>query len=332
MKLKQTKTKKVIGIAFSDLHLHIYQRFNKDNHRTLNHFDILFQVKKLCNQYGCPAFFNGDLYHLPEYISQELLYLSINKFKELDDGTWEMYSISGNHDNVNINTLEKPSINFITTFAQVFNFIKLTDKVTTTLKVNGIKFNVLGLNYLDHNIGLNQFLKDYETKLPTILQLHTDYPGAKDTDGSEVGSVENLNINLLNKFRLTIIGHIHKPQRFSKKVYMVGAPLQQRRTDRDCHELGYMIIYEDFSVKYKTFKKQYPKFIDITSETDVTDDINYYTVINKPLELAENDTKNHEITTGISKIKLVKRYLKTQGIKDSEKKDLLIKILKDSEQ
>ena len=36
-------------------------------------------------------------------------------------------------------------------------------------------------------------LKD---KYKHILLLHTDYPGAKDTDGSEVGTAENLNINL----------------------------------------------------------------------------------------------------------------------------------------
>ena len=32
--------------------------------------------------------------------------------------------------------------------------------------------------------------------------LHTDYPGAKDTDDREIDSVENLNINILNRFDL----------------------------------------------------------------------------------------------------------------------------------
>ena len=47
--------------------------------------------------------------------------------------------------------------------------------------------------------------------------LHTDYPGARDTDGREIGSVENLNVNTLNKFDLVLCGHIHKPLKIIKE-------------------------------------------------------------------------------------------------------------------
>lgn len=163
---------------------------------------------------------------------------------------------------------------------------------------------------------------------PTILLLHTDYPGAKDTDNTEVGTVENLNVNLLTKFKLVLIGHIHKPQRLGKKVYMVGAPLQQRRTDRNC-KLGYWKIYEDFSMEFKPFKG-FPKFVDVSSEDEIMDDGNYYTVIASKSKVMEvEDTP--QITGELSKKSMVRRYMKAKGIKDKEKKTTLLKVIKEAE-
>ena len=48
---------------------------------------------------------------------------------------------------------------------------------------------------------------------------------------------------------------------------MIGAPLQQRRTDRDC-DLGYWLIFDDLSMRFVVVEK-YPKFIDVTDENDI---------------------------------------------------------------
>lgn len=159
--------------------------------------------------------------------------------------------------------------------------------------------------------------------------LHTDYPGAKDCDGRIVDSVENLNLNILNRFDLVICGHIHKPQRLSKKVYMIGAPLQQRRTDKNT-KLGYWKIYEDLSMKFVELKG-FPKFIDVESEEDIKDDGNYYTVVPKQ-KTSEQVSTNHKITKQLTKTKLAKRYLKEKGIKDEKKQNLLIRTLKRTEE
>ena len=63
---------KVIGIAFSDLHLGEYPKFNEENKRTLSIFRVLYLIKDLCIKYKCPAFFSGDFMHRPEYISTSL--------------------------------------------------------------------------------------------------------------------------------------------------------------------------------------------------------------------------------------------------------------------
>ena len=91
------------------------------------------------------------------------------------------------------------------------------------------------------------------------------------------------------------------------------------------------VIYDDFSIEWKKFKKSYPRFIDVSSDQDMKDDGNYYTLIEKSLENIEKIETNHGIEKGLSKTKLVKKYLKHRGIDDPDKKKILIKVLKESE-
>lgn len=64
---------------------------------------------------------------------------------------------------------------------------------------------------------------------------------------------------------------------------MIGAPNQQRRTDKNC-KLGYWKIYEDLSMEFVPLKG-FPKFKDVESEEDIKDDGNYYTIIPQKLVL-----------------------------------------------
>ena len=75
--------------------------------------------------------------------------------------------------------------------------------------------------------------------------------------------------------------------------------------------------------------KQFPKFIDVESEDEIKDDGNYYTVLPKKTSNLVNT--NHKITKQLSKKALAKRYLKEKGIKEEEKKNLLIDVLKKAE-
>lgn len=319
---------KVIGIAFSDLHLGEYSKFNEDNKRTLNIFRVLYLIKDLCLKYKCPAFFCGDFMHRPEHISTSLDELIIEKFQELNRcEEFNIYGISGNHDLQKSNSEESRSPSHWANLCNRYTFLHNLD--FSYHEFEG--FRVVGIPYIDHNRGLDGLIKGNlkEAMLKqTILLLHTDYPGAKDTDNSEVGTVENLNVNLLSKFKLVLIGHIHKPQRLGKKIYMVGAPLQHRRTDRNC-KLGYWKIYEDFSMEFKPFKG-FPKFVDVPTEDEVKDDGNYYTVIpSKSGPVALEDTPR--ITRELSKKSLVRKYMRARGIKDKSRKSVLLRIIKEAE-
>lgn len=314
--------KKAIAIAFSDIHINLWSRFNEGNKRTLLQIEILSMIREAMEEHKVgSALFTGDFFHKPENIDSEIFDLVTQKrFSDVFE-LYECYGISGNHDFKYSNRVTKRSPSLLNSLSKFTQWLTCVDFKSVNIGVAYIH----GVPYLDRNVGLNEWVANIKlsTKLPNILMLHTDYPGAKDNDGTEVGSVENLNTNLLNKFDLVIIGHIHKPQRLSKKVYMVGATHQQRRTDRGC-ELGYMVIYNDMSVKHISLSDRLPKFIDVETPEEVLDDGNYYTVIGKKLE--EKVTENN-INIGLSRKAIVRRYLRANGIKDSDKKKLLINTL-----
>jgi DNA repair exonuclease SbcCD nuclease subunit len=319
-------SKEVIAIAFSDLHINLWAKFNENNKRTLDSFRVLSIIKEECKKYQCPALFCGDFFHKPENMDSELMevvYEEFSKLKLKESGI-EIYAISGNHDIKKVSKIGTKPFSWIRLLEQ-FGIRNLD--YSKTLIGNRDAYRVYGVPYIDNNIGLSEYLKKLNLKDKNILLLHTDYPGAKDTDGREIDSVENLNVNILNKFDLVLCGHIHKSQRLSKKVYMIGAPNHQRRTDRGC-KLGYWKIYSDLSMQF-VHLKQFPKFIDVESEDEIKDDGNYYTVLPKKTSNLVNT--NHKITKQLSKKALARKYLKEKGITEQDKKELLIDILKKAE-
>lgn len=321
--------KEVIAIVFSDLHLNLWAKFNEDNKRTLNHFRVLSIIKDECIRYKCPALFCGDFFHKPETMDQELMEIIYEEFSKLKlrENHVSIYAIPGNHDCKKISIIGKKPFSWIK-FLEQFGITDLSYRKPVLIGWDTC-YDVYGIPHIDHNVGLSEYLKNmkFVKGHNNILLLHTDYPGAKDTDGREIDSVENLNLNVLNKFDLVLCGHIHKPQRLSKKVYMIGAPLQQRRTDKDC-KLGYWKLYSDLSMEFVELKG-FPKFVDVESEDEIKDDGNYYTILPKKTSIQVNT--NHKITKQVSKKTLAKRYLREKGIKDDAKKQLLIDTLNKAE-
>lgn len=318
--------KKVIAVTFSDLHIAQWAKFNENNDRTLNHFRVLSIIRDVCIKHKVPALFCGDLFHKQENIDNDLMRLVREEFTKLN-GNWRCLAISGNHDMRYSNTVEKQSASWVENFEG--NWLSCIDRGCYEL-IGGV--DIYGIPYIDRNIGLDKLIKnaikDFSKNTKHILLLHTDYPGAEDTDGRRIDSVENINMNLLNKFDLVLCGHIHKPQRLGKKVFMVGAPLQQRRTDRDS-DMGYWLIYEDLTMKFVSICDQFPRFIDVESEEDKKDDGNYYTVI--PKKLVKQEEVTNKINKNLSKSKLAKKYCKEKNIVNKDRTKLLIKILKEAE-
>lgn len=318
--------KQVIAIVFSDLHIGEYGKFTS---RTETAFQVLIKLSKLCIKERVPLLHCGDLFHSSDKISPDLLSRVMEVFSRLSKKDFIILTISGNHGSPVIHRIgDREFISYDKAIFKAFpNLFYSLDY--EHFRLNYHKHVVYGIPYIDNNIGLSEYIKSIKLnpKKKNILMLHTDYPGARDTDGREIGSVENLNVNTLNKFDLVLCGHIHKPQRLSKKVYMIGAPYQQRRTDKDC-KLGYWKLYSDLSMEFIELKG-FPKFVDVESEDEIKDDGNYYTILPKKTSIQVNI--NHKITKQVSKKTLAKRYLREKGIKDDAKKQLLIDTLNKAE-
>ena len=310
------------AILLSDLHIAEWATFNHENQRTLEHFRVLSRVRALAIKYKVPVLFMGDLFHVPQSITNNLLDIVTKEFSKLDSKPWKLYAISGNHDMSKKNSAENPSPSLVKSLSRAFNFLDCIDFQTIDMG----DFVVTGIPYLDQNIGLNEAIKTSAegVKKPHVLLLHTDYQGARDTDGTEVGSVQNFNTNLLKPYKVVLIGHIHKPQKMSPKVYMVGATHQQRRTDRDC-ELGYWLLDEGFVPHFRALDT--PKFIDVEDEANIQEDGNYYTVVAKAS--VTKDSIEVPITKDMDPSKVARRYLRAIGEKDKDKKRVLTKLLSD---
>ena len=316
-------SKKILFLAISDLHLSEYKKFST---RENSGFRVLRIIAHKCHDLGVPAVHIGDLLHKPESITNEFFYRLVKNFKQLSRYNWKLYTISGNHCISRVSKIKERPISWDRSLAALFPWLKCIDY----RKIDIGHVQIHGVPYIDHNIGISEYLKDMklDKNRKHILMLHTDYPGAKDTDGTPVDSVENLNINTLSKFNLTLCGHIHKPQRLGKKVYMIGSPYQQRRTDKNC-DLGYWEVYEDLTLKFIPLK-DFPRFIDVESEDQVKHDGHYYTILpsnnHRP---SDNNTPN--MSKGLSTKTLVRRYMRHCGVKDKNKKHLLLKVLNDAE-
>lgn len=323
---------KVVAISFSDLHINNWKQFNVNNARLTKDIDVLRNISRICKKHNCPALFSGDLIHNPEYMHNTVFVKLLKGYKMyFEDEGIDFYAISGNHDQCEKNTIKNISPNYLQGLNAVFKTFHLID-----FKVKQTKdFKVMGIPYLSGNLGFKKCVTKLKKALDpfttNILLVHTDFPGALDTDGREVNSNHNLPEKfkkLFNGFDLVLSGHIHRPQVIQKgKILMIGSPKQQRRDDEGC-EQGYWEIYEDNTYKFVEFTT-YPKFIKLKPGKEEPDTFNYYT--KQPvIQKEEQETKSFTSTN--SKSKLAKRYCKKKNIKDPGKIDTLINILRKTDE
>ena len=155
----------VIAVAFSDLHLNLWAKFNKDYKRTQDSFRVLFKIIAECEKYDVPALFCGDFFHKPESLDQELALMMKDFLDKIyrKHPKFKMFCIEGNHDLKLVNNLIVDTKSKVTTrgWLSVFE----NDHPITVLSPNtppafiGLNHKVYGLPYIDHNIGLNKYLK-----------------------------------------------------------------------------------------------------------------------------------------------------------------------------
>lgn len=316
--------KNIVAIAISDIHLHKWKIFNEGMRRTMATLDFL---KYIDDKYpDTPILFGGDLFH--GEVGPILLTTVIDNWP-FSNG--RILGISGNHDQEEKNSPEQPTISMVTLFEK----LELLTCLDFRPAVIGKNLTVWGIPYLTYNKGFVDTIENFKVRLKpshkNILMIHTDLHGALDTDGREVGSVENLPKDLdklFDPFDLVLSGHIHKPQEIAKNILMIGAPHEQRKSDMES-VLGYWEIYEDLTYKFKPYRKA-PRFRYYDEDEVPGNDYDFWIKVKKEV-LEETDTEGDQSFTDVSNItKMAKAYLKATGVKKVLRKRALINALKEA--
>lgn len=323
---------KVKAIIFSDLHINKYTKYNQGDRRTKNALDVLKNIKLLTKRHKTVSLFLGDLMHKEKNITNELLSKTLPFFSSLwASGKFKTYAITGNHDQSSYNTRENPSPSYIETLSKTFKGIECMD----FRKQEFDDWDLYGIPYLTHDIGLIATIKEYGKKLSkdkvNVLMLHTTMPNARDTDNRVIksGVTENEFSKAVAKFDIVLCGHIHKPEEWGiakTTIIQVGAPQQQRATDRHC-EMGYWIMYDNFEFEFVPFKK-YPKFVELEPGQVAPDNKDFYYTGAVQKANTSRGKKGREFTVNMEGYKLARNYMKTKEIKDKAKRKALVKSLK----
>lgn len=328
---KLNNKKRPLFILYSDIHHNIWASFNENNRRLDISKDFEKLIFRKAQKLRIPILFSGDLLHLEKGISNLLLSIILPHYKNLSNYDVRWYGISGNHDQSDINLIDKQSPSYVKTFSSVFDNFSCID--FGKVQIGNVVIH--GVPYITHDQGLLDYVKSIDTSnkaVKHVLMLHTTLPGTSDTDGRiiQTNTIGKEFIELVQKkFKLIITGHIHKAIALSNKIIQVGATNQQRKTDRNS-ELGYWIIYDDLSYRFKPVNT--PKFVELPKGEKFPDKDNFYYHAITKIEHKDVEVKNEKKFKDINnKEKLAKTYLKEKGINDKVKKAKLVRILNDTD-
>lgn len=323
----------LIAIAFSDLHLFKFKLFNKGNSRLEWSLKALKEIGNAAIKLDVPILFAGDLFHTPAHLENETLNLAIDYYQRyIDQRHIDFFAISGNHDMSEKNGLKHISPSYLKVFYNVFRNFHLCDGMELPWTTrSGLK--IQGIPYYNNEHELRKQIKNYGKVMDThkgykILLLHGDCPGTMD-NGHEVpenglGTKSNLK-KLFASWDQVIFGHIHQPQKITKKILMCGSPIAQISSDKA--QMGYWKIFTDQPPEFVGLVN-FPKFVKLGKDEIIMNPesaIDYYIPYEDAGKIEEVEAGEFDL--GNSRKTLAKRYMKAKGIKDKAKKSALIKVL-----
>jgi DNA repair exonuclease SbcCD nuclease subunit len=270
-----------------------------------------------------PLFFNGDLFHSPIGLTNDLLSVVLPEIIQLFHRyPIDFFAISGNHDIEGINTKARRSPSYINTLANSIETFHNLDFETVEFD----DFAVHGIPYLTHNTGFAEAVEEIKIVKGkfNILMNHGDYKDQKDTNGIIIGKGENVDEDLLEeKFDLVLSGHVHKQGHIRKNIYSLGSPMQHRLSDMG-GTFGYWSLKNKFRLEFKELLDT-PKFRFYTKDSDKDNDIDFWVKevkgdaeVNEMLE----DELDFQDQTEIGR-----QYLNHVGVTARSKRALLKEIL-----
>ena len=327
----------VIAIATADLHLHKFKdQATPPLYRERLNWSLkaLKHINDVAGELNVPVLFSGDLFHDPAELESEVSSLAQMFFSKTKV---TYFSISGNHDLSQKNTLQNTSPTHLNSFTQYPNFIKLdnTSIQTPHLYVTGIPYYNSEEDLIKRVKEEKENIKALPRKGLKILMLHTDMPGAVNPMGEAIKGCKipkNLD-KFFKPWDLVICGHIHNPQKLSGKVYMLGSPIHQNFGDEGC-DMGYWKIYDNGKIKFVPLR-EFPQFFRVLEShahyavDQIQDERghcnDYIRIIPEDGEECKEDTSEYGVSK--SRTELARAYCKDKGITDKTKIRKLIECL-----
>jgi DNA repair exonuclease SbcCD nuclease subunit len=297
------------AIIFSDIHLHSWAKFNRDNYRLKNQLDTLEHLFQVAFRSKVPIIFGGDMFMDPESLKNSLLSVSLPFIQDLfRKYNVDFFAISGNHDLESENSLSRRAPTYINTLANTiesFHNIDFDSADFGDWVLHGVPYLMFNRGIMDH---INSITLD-KSKF-NILLLHTDFKGQVDTNGFAVGKGENISESGLRRFDLVLSGHIHKPGLVKNNIFSIGAPMQIRLSDMG-GKFGYWVLDDKFKLTFREINDT-PKFRLYEKESEVENDFDFWVKIPREDDLTvmlstDIDLSNRE--------ELIKQYLRWKGIK-----------------
>lgn len=319
--------KQIIAIAFSDLHLNDWKQFNKNDRRIIVSDQFLLQMFQMSEELEVPALFTGDLFHTDQSLSNKILGHYMEFFEKAKNiyPKARVIGITGNHDSYK-------GYSYMRSFSYPYSpLLNCIDDDFVQINNDTV---VIGIPYLKNNKGFNDRIEKFSKDLNEyrkILLIHTNLYGAKDPNGYEIDEVPGIPRNLgkyFKSFDLVLAGHIHKHDKlWGEKVYMIGAPFQQRSSDNNT-DMGYLVIYEDLTIKFIPYEA--PGFTYYNEGEPEPDDDNYHIMIPKVFTKTNGDSKG--FSNSLKKDVLAREYFKVNELKNKKRLRLLIDILNKTEE
>lgn len=307
---------KYLALLFSDLHLYIWPKFNKDNYRTKYYLSVLDKLFKKASRLNIPILFSGDLCHTPEGLSNTLLSMLLpflldlfNKYPNV-----HFYAISGNHDFEEVNSYYKRSPSYINTFANSIENFHIIDFDQHEFK----KFAIFGIPYINFNEDYMDIIEKFKP-IPgkcNILMNHNDYSKQQDVNGIIIGRGENISEEGFGKFDIVASGHVHKAEHLRNNIYSIGSPYQTRLTDLG-GKFGYWLLTDNFKMKFKTIKGS-PVYRLYKDPSEITNSFDCW--IKQPREDEEIEKIAESAVDAEDRVQVLNYYFKMSGTKAKSKK------------
>jgi len=303
---------KVIAVAFADIHLHKFRAFNVDNSRLHYSLQAWATIARIAKELEVPVLFAGDLFHNPKEVENQTMSMALKCYNaNFERQGINCYAISGNHDMSEKNSVTHTSPTHLDSF-QHFKTFKKLDWGTAYINKD---WDVCGLPYFNSDKDIwvalrNRAFWNNITK-KKILLIHSDLPGAVTPEGFTVNETEFIKLKHFKDFNIVLSGHIHKPQKLGKNIYMLGSPIHQNLGDEG-NENGYWLICDDGTAVFKPLST-FPKFRRLKQGEKPYNDLDYFI---EPTEvLAEESAESNEFSLNNSRKKLAKQYCASTGIK-----------------